>query len=40
MHQYACIFEVTDFKSEIRSDLRGYLEAVVAPEAAKGVHTM
>ena len=26
--------EVTDFKSEVRFDLRGCLEAVVAPEAA------
>ena len=29
------VIEVTDFKSEVRFDLRGCLEAVVASEAAK-----
>ena len=29
------VIEVTDFKSEVRFDLRGSLEAVVASEAVK-----
>ena len=29
------VIEVTDFKSEVRFDLRGCLEAVVASEAAR-----
>ena len=32
--------EVTDFKSEVRFDIRGSLEAVVALEAAKRAHTI
>ena len=34
------VTEVTDLKSEVRFDLRGRLEAVVASEAAKRAHTI
>ena len=33
------VIEVADFKYEVRFDLRGCLEAVVASEAAKRAHT-
>ena len=35
MHMDKLVIEVTNFKSEVRFDLRGCLEAVVASEAAK-----
>ena len=34
------VIEVTDLKSEVRFDLQGCLEAVVASEAAKRAHTI
>ena len=34
------VIEVTDLKSEVRHDLRGCLEAVVASEAVKRDHTI
>ena len=34
------VIGVIDFKSEVKCDLQGCLEAVVASQAAKGVHTI
>ena len=39
MHMDIEVIEVTDFKSEVRSDLLGCLEAIAASEAVKSVHT-
>jgi len=40
MHMDMLVIEVTDFKSEVISDLQGCLEAIVASEAVKRVHTI
>ena len=40
MHMDKYVNEITDFKSEVRFDLQGCLEAVVASEAAKRAHTI
>ena len=34
-HIHARVIEVTEFKFEVRSDLRGHLEAAMASEATK-----
>ena len=40
MDMAAHVIEVIDFKSEVRLDLQGCLEATATSESAKGVHTI